>query len=419
MTPKIPLIAGLFAAALVSTCVAQEPAFALHDGDRVVFYGDSITQAGGYGHLVEVYTRCHFPKWDIRFYNSGVGGDRVTGGWAGKDDIRVQRDVIALKPTVVTIMLGMNDGRYRPLTKATMDGFTQGYRSIIDRIKAALPGVRIYLIRTSPFDDITRSPQFGNGYDEVLQKMGDAVAAIGVDEHLEVVDFGKAVDDGLRAVWAENKDLAKQLLPDRVHPNPSGHTVMGATLLRAWHAPSVVTHVQIDALAGKALSAENATVSEVVASSGTLTWKETDSSLPLPVNFDNSDTFLAEKAGADLEAIDSEALVVTGLKAGAYHLMIGDSDIGTFAADQLASGINLARYNTPMRSEGNSVGWSSEDSLQAQLTRRQMFRATGSPVKGGAETADLLLAYDEALQAARSSNILLPERVFTLSPITP
>ena len=39
--------------------------FALRDGDRVVFYGDSITQEGGYGRLVEAFVVSRFPDWDI------------------------------------------------------------------------------------------------------------------------------------------------------------------------------------------------------------------------------------------------------------------------------------------------------------------------------------------------------------------
>ena len=38
---------------------------------------------------------------------------RVTGGWAGDIDLRLRRDVIAYRPTVMTIMLGMNDGSYK------------------------------------------------------------------------------------------------------------------------------------------------------------------------------------------------------------------------------------------------------------------------------------------------------------------
>ena len=86
----------LFLLASVPALAAEPPApFALRDGDRVVFYGDSITQEGGYARFVEEYVRTRFPQWDVRFYNAGVGGDTVRGGGAGPIDVRLERDVIA------------------------------------------------------------------------------------------------------------------------------------------------------------------------------------------------------------------------------------------------------------------------------------------------------------------------------------
>jgi hypothetical protein len=313
-------------------------------------------------------------------------------------------------------MLGMNDGRYRPLEKATLDTYTQGYRLIVDKIRAALPGVRVYLIRSSPFDDVTREPQFAGGYDGALRQMGDAISAIAAEEHLEVVDFDKSVNDGLAAVFSKDKDLARQILPDRVHPNPAGHMVMGATLLRAWHAPALVTHVAIDAASGKLSASDNAAVSAVTAANGGLTWKETDSALPMPVSFDDSDTDLAQKAGADLESLDSEILAVSGLAAGAYDLKIDGTAVGSFDSAQLASGVNLARYNTPMRWQAYQVRWGSDDGSQVQKVRRQLFPAAARGEKGLMEATDLLAAHDEVLQAARSTFVQPAERQFTLTP---
>src|ERR671934_2548253 len=62
--------------------------FALQDDDRVVFYGDSITDQRLYTTFVEDYTVTRFPRWSIRFIHSGWGGDRVTGGGGGPIDLR-------------------------------------------------------------------------------------------------------------------------------------------------------------------------------------------------------------------------------------------------------------------------------------------------------------------------------------------
>src|SRR5215471_13519666 len=88
--------------------------FSLKDGDRVVFYGDSITDQRLYTTFTETYVITRFPKMKVEFVHSGWGGDRVTGGGGGPIDRRLKRDVFAYKPTVMTIMLGMNDGGYRP-----------------------------------------------------------------------------------------------------------------------------------------------------------------------------------------------------------------------------------------------------------------------------------------------------------------
>src|SRR5438046_5572564 len=138
--------------------------FALKDGDRVVFYGDSITDQRLYTTFVETYAVTRFPRLKVSFVHSGWGGDRVTGGGGGPIDLRLDRDVIAYKPTVMTIMLGMNDASYRAFDPSIFDTYSRGYEHILQRVKGAQPGIRLTLIQPSPFDDVTRAPNFEGGY---------------------------------------------------------------------------------------------------------------------------------------------------------------------------------------------------------------------------------------------------------------
>src|SRR3989440_12634061 len=131
---------------------ARAESFALKDGDRVVFYGDSITDQRLYTAFAETYVLTRFPKLDVSFVHSGWGGDRVTGGGGGPVDLRLRRDVIAYKPTVMTIMLGMNDGSYRAYDPRIFDTYASGYQHIVEAVKTALPGIRLTLIQPSPFD---------------------------------------------------------------------------------------------------------------------------------------------------------------------------------------------------------------------------------------------------------------------------
>ena len=61
---------------------AQQP-FALKQNDRVVFFGDSITDQRLYTTFAETYVVTRFPKANISFVHSGWGGDRVSGGGGG------------------------------------------------------------------------------------------------------------------------------------------------------------------------------------------------------------------------------------------------------------------------------------------------------------------------------------------------
>src|ERR1039457_5397841 len=73
--------------ALGVSCLAATasapPGFYLHDGDTVVFYGDSITSQLLYSIYTEAYVSARFPQLRVRFVHSGWSGDRVSGGARG------------------------------------------------------------------------------------------------------------------------------------------------------------------------------------------------------------------------------------------------------------------------------------------------------------------------------------------------
>src|SRR5438552_9422536 len=151
------LLAALLAP---SATLFAADAFGLRDGDRVVFFGDSITDQRRYTSFVETYGVTRFPKLDVRFVHSGWGGDRVNGGGGGPIDVRLWRDVLPYNPTVVTIMLGMNDGGYRAFDQKLFDEYSSGFKHIVDTLKRQLPGIRITAIQPSAYDDVTKAPSF-------------------------------------------------------------------------------------------------------------------------------------------------------------------------------------------------------------------------------------------------------------------
>src|SRR5262249_39511167 len=103
MKTRILSALSLLTLLLLAGMSGAQSNFYLKPGDRVVFYGDSITDQRLYTTFTEAYVVTRFPRLNVTFIHSGWGGDRVTGGGGGPIDLRLQRDVFAYKPTVMTI----------------------------------------------------------------------------------------------------------------------------------------------------------------------------------------------------------------------------------------------------------------------------------------------------------------------------
>jgi lysophospholipase L1-like esterase len=337
-----------------ATALRAQEAFQIHPGDRIVFYGDSITDQRLYTVFVETYIVTRFPQLGVSFIHSGWGGDRVTGGGGGPIDLRLQRDVIPYQPTVLTIMLGMNDGGYQPYNEALFHTYVDGFQHIISSVKSALPGIRITAIQPSPFDDVTRDPEFAGGYNGVLIRYAAAVKDLAERNQLTLADMNGPVVEMLKKANAANPELAQKIIPDRVHPDDGGHMIMAECLLKAWGAPSTVTSVEIDAAGKRVVHSRNTQVSDLGRGEN-LTWTQLDDALPMPVDWKNDVTALAVKSSDFVNALDQETLKVTGLQGDRFELKIDGKSAGTFARQELAAGINLAVLATPMIDQARKV----------------------------------------------------------------
>jgi lysophospholipase L1-like esterase len=344
----------LAAALTFAAAAAAQENFALHDGDRVVFFGDSITDQRLYTTFAETYVVTRFPRLNVSFVHSGWGGDRVTGGAGGPVDVRIWRDILPYNPTVLTIMLGMNDGRYRAFDQPIFDEFSAGYKHIVDTVKRQVPGIRMTLIQPSPYDDVTRAPQFEGGYNQVLVRYGDFLKQLAADQKVGLADLNTSVVAALGKANASDATGAAKLIPDRVHPIAAIHLLMAEALLRAWNAPAVVTDVEIDAGRKEPIRQRNTHVADLHSAKG-VSWVETDEALPMPVDMRDANMALAVRSSDFIDALNQQPLKVRGLAAGRYTLKIDGESAGTFTADQLASGINLASLPTPMARQAAEV----------------------------------------------------------------
>jgi len=96
------LLLLLFCFQLKQNAQTSDPYF--NSNDRICFIGNSITHAGYYHYFLNLYYATRYPEIHYESYNCGISGD-VAGGVL----TRMQKDILVHRPTVASMMIGMND----------------------------------------------------------------------------------------------------------------------------------------------------------------------------------------------------------------------------------------------------------------------------------------------------------------------
>lgn len=199
----------------------------LRKDDIVLFQGDSITDAGrdrsnpndlgtGYPLMTAGLIGMSHPEMNIKFLNRGISGHRV------KDlQERWQEDCLDLKPTWVSVYIGINDcwRRYDAQDPTSAEQFKAGYRDLLKRTKETLDADLILL---EPF--VLPYPEDRKAWREDLDPKIHAVRELAAEFDALLVPL-----DGLFAAAAARREPA-YWAPDGVHPSPAGH----ALIARAW-----------------------------------------------------------------------------------------------------------------------------------------------------------------------------------------
>ena len=203
--------------------------------DILLFQGDSITDGNrdhamarepgwrhrpatlGLGYAGKIAAALVARHPGIGVYNRGVSGDQVTGLAA-----RWEADCLALKPTIISILVGINDtwagtARGTPQLGTSLKQFEASYRSILDQAIATLPGVRLVLCE--PFTTATGVVLELDFYPELATRQA-IVKRLATDYDAAWVPF-QALFDRLC-----ERAPANHWAFDGVHPMAAGHHEM-------------------------------------------------------------------------------------------------------------------------------------------------------------------------------------------------
>ncbi len=307
--------------------------FALRDGDRVVFLGDSITAARRYDRIIENYTLLRFPKRRVHFYNAGKGGDTALGGLA-----RMEDEVFARHATVAIVAFGTNDIGWGALADDEhRKKYLDGVRGIVEACRKR--NVRIFFCSEPITNEDPDKAE--KGY---LQKMCDEGLALARSLGAETIDIQRPMREVQRRVLAHNKTIkdaskhTKLHAADGVHLVELGHMAMALAILKGLGAPAEVSSVKVDAKAAKVAAAEGCTVTNLRCGKE-IEFDRLDDGWPINFGTFGALNFLYVPYPAE---VGRYMLGVTGLDAGKYEVLAGGRKLGKFSDKQLAAGVNIA-----------------------------------------------------------------------------
>lgn len=196
----------------------------------VLFQGDSITDAGrnredgndlgrGYALFTAAWFRALYPELNVTFLNRGIGGNTI------RDlDARWDADCLELKPTWLSILVGINDaaGRYHHDRAIPVEEFESTYSRLL---QTAVDCSVKRIVLLEPF--VLPTDPSRVQWREDLDPKIEAVRRLAREFQAILLPM-----DGLYAQASARTEL-EYWMPDGVHPTPAGHALMAQAWLRA------------------------------------------------------------------------------------------------------------------------------------------------------------------------------------------
>ena len=330
------------------------------DGERVAFFGDSITHGGSCHNYLQLYWCTRHPGSGVRLMNCGISGGTAASGVA-----RFDADLMELKPDRVFVMFGMNDaglGNYakdppdeklKVARAASIAIYEASLRKIVERL--AEKGIKTVLVTPSPYDQYCEGlkKDWVVGNDPGLVSCAEVVRTLAAERNLGVVDLHCSMTEIF------NQNASRPICCDRVHPNDGGHMLMAALILDAMHVNPFVARAAVDAKTGKAFlpsdkkhkdasgkrpDSFNARVTHVVKRADGVAFTYAPKALPFPAipAYTNAATLYPIT-----ERLNREILIVENLEPGIYALAFDGKTVGEFTAEEFYAGVNVALLDTP------------------------------------------------------------------------
>ena len=200
----------------------------LKENDVILFQGDSITDGNrgrisdlnhvhghGYQYIIAAELTADNLDKNVEFINRGISGNRIAdlyGRWA--------EDCLNLKPTILSILIGINDIIFNWEHKSGSDPerYEKIYRYLLDEVKKQNPDTLIVIME--PFFGEKKEKELNTffkenigGYAATAKKIAEEYGAVFVPLQ-DMIDSYKEKTDIYNILW------------DGIHPTTCGHELI-------------------------------------------------------------------------------------------------------------------------------------------------------------------------------------------------
>lgn len=197
----------------------------LKRNDIVLFQGDSITDGArgrnsdlnhvmghGYQYILAGQLLADNIGKNIQVYNRGISGNRVSDLYG-----RWQEDCLMLKPTVLSILIGINDIAFKYIngSGSDPDRFEEIYCRLIDEVLEQNP--ETFLVIMEPFYGVNPDPDIHAHYVPRIDAMRQRAKAVAEKYNAVFVPLQDILDD-----YAKDNDIF-DVTWDGIHPTVLGH----------------------------------------------------------------------------------------------------------------------------------------------------------------------------------------------------
>lgn len=202
--------------------------FKLKENDIILFQGDSITDGNrgrnqdlnhihGHGYQYILASEMYADNFDknIDIINRGISGNRISDIQA-----RWQEDCINLRPTILSILIGVNDAHFNfeNGTGADPESYEKIYRSLLDDALRINPDTLIIIME--PFFGTSNISDYNEYMKSHVCEFAVSARKIADEYNAVFVPIQDMFDK-----YAEATDIFK-LLWDGVHPTTGGHQLI-------------------------------------------------------------------------------------------------------------------------------------------------------------------------------------------------